>query len=42
MINLVLDQKEDEAKELWTKILDDNKDLWLVKVSTRRDALKTF
>jgi len=31
MINLVLDQKEDEAKELWTKILDDNKDLWLVK-----------
>jgi len=31
MINLVLDQKEDQATKPWEKVLEENKDLWQAK-----------
>jgi len=34
MINLVLDQKEDQATKPWEKVLEENKDLWQVKAKS--------
>jgi hypothetical protein len=36
MICLVLDQKEDQATKPWEKILGDNKDLWQIKVGSKK------
>ena len=36
MICLVLDQKEDQATKPWEKILENNKDLWQVKVGAEK------
>ena len=36
MISLVLDQKEDQATKPWEKILEDNKDLWQIKVEDKK------
>jgi hypothetical protein len=36
MICLVLDQKEDRATKPWEKILEDNKDIWQIKVEAKK------